>query len=408
MNKKSNTLCALPWTHLSIDPDGRVLPCCLTSSTGYTIGNVNQDTIESVWNSDKMKQLRSEMIAGEKPSACDFCWRKEDAGVKSDRLEHNELFPEVIDNVSNITSPDGTCTELKLKYWDFRFSNKCNFKCRSCGTRYSSSWEPDKKVTKIDCINNKPNLSFLKSQIEYVEKIFFAGGEPLLSDEHWQILDLLVKHKKFKTKLVYSTNCSTLKRAGKHVKDYWKLWDHNMVTVMPSIDEIGERSELIRSGTRWQRVEDNLVELSKLNNIQMNVGITVGVWNVLRLPVIIDHLIELGVITKESNYTNWYLNMLIEPEHYSVCILPTSYKQKTISVIDNYIDEMKSRLNVELRHMFTQLYNDLKQPANNILIGKFLHNTTILDQSRSEHTFETIPELRKIKVAYMNENIQNI
>ena len=212
---KKDTICAIPWMHLNFEPNGKVVPCCLTSAHNYFAGDLNTQSIEEVWNSDNMKSLRKDMIDGVEPTICNKCFDKERVTGESGRTYHNKDFKNVIDKIPTITLEDGTCTEMDLKYWDFRFSNLCNMKCRSCGPRYSSAWVPDakklgytdqEKVWMIDTIDDQNNYDFLKDQINVVEKIYFAGGEPLIMPEHWQILDMLVENNRFDVKISYNTN----------------------------------------------------------------------------------------------------------------------------------------------------------------------------------------------------------
>ena len=313
------TLCAVPWMHLNFEPNGKVVPCCLTSHHNYFAGDLNKQSIEEIWNSSNMKNLRKQFLAGEEPEICATCFDREKVTGESGRIFHNREFKNVINIIPEITKPDGTCTTMELKYWDFRFSNLCNFKCRSCGPRYSSAWVPDakklgytdqEKVWNIEAVDDKTNFDFLKDQVQHVQKVYFAGGEPLMMPEHWQTLDLLVENKRFDVKISYNTNASTLSYGKKNALDYWKQWESDKIEVWPSIDEIGERAELIRSGTVWHKVEDNLRELTTLDNIIVRPGMTIGAWNVRRLPVIINHLIELGVIRKKNNYQNFFINLL--------------------------------------------------------------------------------------------------
>ena len=230
---KKDTICAIPWMHLNFEPNGKVVPCCLTSHHNYFAGDLNTQPIEQIWNSDNMKSLRKQMINGERPKICDTCFNKEDVTGVSGRHYHNRDFPDVLKKIPAITLDDGTCTEMDLKYWDFRFSNLCNFKCRSCGPRYSSAWVPDakklgltdqEKVWSIESVENKTNVDFLEDQIDNVKRIYFAGGEPLLMPEHWQILDKLVEKKRFDVKLSYNTNCSVLEYNKKNIINYWSQW----------------------------------------------------------------------------------------------------------------------------------------------------------------------------------------
>jgi len=414
MMDKKNTICAIPWMHLNFEPNGKVVPCCLTSHHNYFAGDLKTQTIEEIWNSDNMKNLRKQMINGERPKICDTCWNKEDVTGVSGRHYHNRDFPDVLKKIPDITLEDGTCTEMELKYWDFRFSNLCNYKCRSCGPRYSSAWVPDakklgytdqEKVWNIESVEDKTNVDFLEDQIDNVKRIYFAGGEPLLMPEHWQILDKLVEKKRFDVKLSYNTNCSTFEYGKKNVIDYWKQWQLGKLEVWPSLDEIGERAELIRSGTVWSKVEANLKELTQYDNIILRPGMTIGAWNVNRLPEIITYLVDLGVICRHPkihqyiNYNNFFINLLDHPKHYHVSILPDEYRQATIKKLETFIIDYNKKYSTDISSIFTQILHELKQPFNLEAAKKFLATSARVDDIRKENIFEIIPEMTCVKDA---------
>ena len=408
---KSETLCAVPWMHLNFEPNGKVVPCCLTSQYLYFAGDLTTQTIEEIWNSDNMKNLRLQMIKGEEPKICNKCFDREKVTGESGRIYHNRDFPEVIEIIPEITKPDGTCTTMDLKYWDFRFSNLCNFKCRSCGPRYSSAWIPDAKamglsdvenfqpenqdkVWSIGQVGNKLNYDFLKDQIHTVQRIYFAGGEPLLMDEHWKILEMLVENKRFDVRLAYNTNCSMLTYGKKNVMDYWSQWEWGKIEVWPSIDEIGTRAELIRSGTVWSKVEQNLKDLTTLKNIILRPGLTIGAWNVFRLPEIIRHLVDIGVIIPGAlQYKNFFINLLESPKWYHVHILSDEHRADTIKKLNSFIKEHNAKYDTDLSHLFTHILHELEKPRDMQSVEKFLQITDQVDSIRNENLFEVIPEL---------------
>ena len=414
MMDKKDTICAIPWMHLNFEPNGKVVPCCLTSHHNYFAGDLKTQSIEEIWNSKNMKSLRKQMINGERPKICDTCWKKEDVTGVSGRHYHNRDFPGVIKKIPDITLEDGTCTEMELKYWDFRFSNLCNYKCRSCGPRYSSAWVPDakklgytdqEKVWNIGSIEDKTNIDFLENQIDNVKRIYFAGGEPLLMPEHWQILDKLVEKKRFDVKLSYNTNCSTLVYGKKNIIDYWSQWQLGKLEVWPSLDEIGERAELIRSGTVWSKLEENLKELAKHDNIILRPGMTIGAWNVRRLPQIITYLTDLGVIRRHPvifdyiNYNNFFINLLDHPKHYHVIILPDDYRNDTVKELKTFIVEYNKKYNTDISSIFTQIFHELDQPFNLEAAKKFVQVSAQVDQLRNEDIFKTIPEMEVVREA---------
>ena len=409
---KKDTICTIPWMHLNFEPNGKVVPCCLTSSHNYFAGDLNTESIQEIWNSDNMKALRKEMLNGVEPKICDKCFNKEKVTPESGRFFNNRDFPEVLEKIPEITLEDGTCTEMDLKYWDFRFSNLCNFKCRSCGPRYSSAWVPDakklgytdqEKVWSIGSVDDQTNFDFLKDQIDVVKRIYFAGGEPLLMPEHWQILDMLVEKERFDVKLSYNTNASVLSYGKKHILDYWSKWKFGKLEVWPSIDEIGERAELIRSGTVWSKVEENLIELTKYENIILRPGLTIGAWNVHRLPEIINHLISLGVIKgpnpkiKGIKYNNFFINLLEHPVHYHVSILSDEYREQISAKLNAFIIEYNEKYNTDIAPTFVHILSELKKPFNLKAAKKFLELTNQLDKLRNEDTFKVLPEMEDVK-----------
>jgi radical SAM protein with 4Fe4S-binding SPASM domain len=410
-DSESKTICAVPWMHLNFEPNGKVVPCCLTSAHNYFAGDLNKDSIEEIWNSKNMRKLRKEMIDGVEPAICNKCFDREKVTGISGRTHHNRNFPEVIEAIPEITEEDGKCTTMDLKYWDFRFSNLCNFKCRSCGPRYSSAWVPDakklgwiseqEKVWHIKETEKITNVDFLRASVDKVKTIYFAGGEPLMMPEHWAILDMLVEAKRFDVKIQYNTNMSLLGYNKKKVLDYWKQWDFGMIEVWPSIDELNERAELIRAGTVWSKVEANIKEVAKYPNIIMRPGLTIGAWNVFRIPEIVDELVALGCIRQHEymNHNNWFVNLLETPVHYHVSIWPDKQRQIIIDHLREWIAEFNAQHNTDIQPIMDHIISELEKPWNQQAAERFVDISNEVDKVRGENIYEVIPEMDIIRKA---------
>lgn len=401
-----NTICVIPWVHLNIIPRGKVYPCCMTTDFGNFAGDLTTQTIEEVWNSDYMKKIRVEMLNGEEPKMCSRCFESERSSGNSSRINNNNHFHTKLEEIPIITKSDGHVDKVDLKYWDFRFSNLCNYKCRTCGPEYSSSWIPDartlgwqdekkdEKVININ-VNESNNVDFLKKYVDVVEKIYFAGGEPLLMDEHWQILDMLDEKERYDVVITYNTNLSKLTYKDKNVLDYWKKWKRR-AWIWPSIDEIDERAELIRAGTNWKNVENNLIELTKLE-IHIKPNITVSNMNVFRLPEIIQRLIDIGVIKKEyENMENFNLNVLEFSKYFHVNTLTDDYREEIKAKLENFISDYKTKYNVDIRNKFLHLFWHLEKSHDPDQAMLFKRNTGKIDELRGENTLSVIPELKNI------------
>jgi hypothetical protein len=378
----------------------------MTSDYKTFAGDLTTQTIEEVWNGDYMKNLRKDMINGVEPKACSKCFEAERSGGSSTRMNHNKYFSKKLAEIPVITAADGHVDQVDLKYWDFRFSNLCNYKCRTCGPEFSSSWIPEgkelgwlseadsKKTINIATVDETTNVDFLKKYVGTVEKIYFAGGEPLLMDEHWQILDMLDQAQRYNVILTYNSNLSKLTYKDKNVLDYWAKWGRR-VWLWPSIDEVDDRAELIRSGTNWENVEANLRAVNALN-IHTRPSITVSAMNVFRIPVIIDRLIEIGTIKKEyENWSNFSINVVEFSPRFHVSILSDAYRKEIKQQLEDYIANYKIKYGVDIRHLFLHLFWHLDKPQNIKWLEDFKNFTATIDKMRGENTLATIPELQE-------------
>ena len=145
---ESKNFCMYPWVHLHAHPTGKVFPCCGADPSPGPVGDARVDTLETIWNNDNMKDLRKSMLSETWSPYCVRCYEQENSGFFSMRNEANRNLGHYIEDVDK-TLEDGTHPEFKIRYWDVRFSNLCNFKCRMCCPEFSSSWGSEiKKVLK--------------------------------------------------------------------------------------------------------------------------------------------------------------------------------------------------------------------------------------------------------------------
>lgn len=63
--------CRAPWDQVVVAPDGKVIPCVI-SSTGYEIGNINTQSFDEMWNGKKANELRNALLSGD-DKFCKLC-----------------------------------------------------------------------------------------------------------------------------------------------------------------------------------------------------------------------------------------------------------------------------------------------------------------------------------------------
>ena len=248
---KSKTICILPWIHMYANADGKVLPCCV-GDYNTPLGNTQDTPIKEIWNSPEYKELRLQMLNGDQPNVCRQCWAHERAGNNSPRIHHNRHFAKYMPFIDE-TNPDGSLDEMKLRYMDVRWSNICNFKCRTCSATFSSSWaQEDGKENIFIFAGGDNNDSLYEQFLHYYKDIdvfYFAGGEPLLTDKHYDILEYLIETNNTDVALHYNSNLSNLFYKKKCITELWNKFTD--VKVAASLDSWGDRAEYIREGTEW-------------------------------------------------------------------------------------------------------------------------------------------------------------
>ena len=396
VNNRQDTFCVLPWMHLYIGTDGNVLPCC-QGNRQYPLGNIEEQSIDSIVRSKAFDQLRTNMINGVRSKECDRCYRQEDAGLRSARIEQNKKWAHIkIDNLNTA----GTIDNFEPVYLDIRLNNICNLKCRMCSGYYSSSiaQEESELFGNTNSVNSSLRLQQRKSALAeilgylpFAEKIYFAGGEPLLTAEHYEILKILIECGNTDLEIFYNTNFTTLQYRDISVIDLWKNFSN--IEIGASLDATGQVAEYVRHGTKWKTIELNL-ELVKTHcpNVNFTVTSTVGLLNVASL---IDlqkswHTDQILDLSKFS------MTVMIEPDHLIVSALPLEHKKRIDILIKKHIAWCQEEGNNKLADQWYSVLNYMWSRNDSHHLTEFKRLTAIMDRHRKESLSRVIPELENL------------
>ena len=389
----SKTLCILPWIHMYVNADGSVLPCCI-GDYKQPLGNTHNRSIEDIWNSHEYKTLRKQLLNGEKPSICNQCWKHEEAGNTSSRMSNNKRFKEELKFIET-TNEDGSLDEMNLRYFDVRWSNICNFKCRTCSSTYSSSWAqednstkfaPEKPVYIFAGGNNNDNLyQQFKPHFKNIKVFYFAGGEPLLTDKHYDILEHLIETGNTKVRLEYNSNVSKLKYKKKSIIDLWNQFED--VQVSASLDSYGPRAEYIRAGTDWNLITTNLkVIREQVPHVKISFNTVVSIFNLCTLT---DFLNEIQNV--DPNSASMY--NIVDPHYYSVNALPEEYKTIALEKIQKYMNSNPGKYKWQLEGVVRYIENSKFDES---ALKQFRAKTQHYDFIRNQKFIETFPELKSV------------
>jgi MoaA/NifB/PqqE/SkfB family radical SAM enzyme len=324
---KSKVFCILPWVHAYVEPTGDVLPCCTTDGR-IPLGSVKNNSIKTVINNEGYKQMRLNMLNDVKSEACKFCYKTELTSPWSFRDYANKNFGKYFDETVANTNDDGSINDFKMRYYDIRFSNICNFKCRTCGSDFSSQWAAENKKFSpghhivIHADDHKGNLlNEVYEHINNIEMAYFAGGEPLITEEHYLILEELIKHNRTDVILRYNTNLSNLKFKDYDLISLWKQF--KKVEISASIDHYGERAEYIRHGTNWGDIENNLKLIRTYDFIEYQFNTVMSVFNYTTLADFYSYMWIKGFYRPKDQIS---LFKCMDPAWASAQILPEEIK----------------------------------------------------------------------------------
>ena len=399
----SDTFCMLPWMHLHAYPDGRAYPCCFAFDP-YPVGNLNKNSLQEVFNGEKMKEMRVRMLNNKKSRECMKCYDQEKSGFFSLRLSSNKHFGHNVPLVHN-TLQDGTA-DFVMKYWDIRFSNLCNMACRSCGTWFSSNWYEDhKKLTgsppphaKIMRVGRHTNDLWeqMLKEFEYAEQFYFAGGEPIIMEEHYRILKELDKRKMYHVRLIYNTNFSKTKFKDIDVFDLWNKFDS--VSVGASLDAEGARAELMRKGTKWEETVANRKRMMEVcPQVDFYISSTVSLMNSMHVCDFHRNWVEQGLIKPQD----FNFNLLQHPIWQRMDILPPEHKDR---VKEKYHEHFKWLKNKDPLTRATKGFESaldwMYKKDNQRHLPLFFANTRKYDKIRNENSLEVFPEWKELFKKY--------
>jgi radical SAM protein with 4Fe4S-binding SPASM domain len=402
--KESKTFCIYPWIHLHAYPTGEAYPCCHAEMGVGQVGNCRENTLEEIWNSPTQKQLRTDMLSETKNSACQRCYEQEESGFFSGRRSANKHHGHHIGRVS-MTEQDGYLNHFGMTYWDIRFSNLCNLSCRSCGHIFSSSWYQDQaklagpvwkaQNTALNYAGRTETDMWeqLIPHLDYVEQIYFAGGEPLMMAEHYNILDELERRGRFDVRLIYNTNFTHVKLKDRTVFDYWKKF--KSVAVGASLDAMGPHAEYIRKGTDWATVESNRAQmLETCPQVDFYISPTLSIMNALHLPDFHRNWVDRGLIRPQD----LNVNILQDPAYYRIDIATPQYKNILRKRFEEHLEWLRplDKLN-RATVGFESAIKFMDATDNTHLLPEFWQRTQVLDTMRNEKLLQTIPELWDLK-----------
>jgi hypothetical protein len=408
--EKSKTFCVIPFVHFSTKPSGDARLCCLSSHSyiknehGEKL-NVSKYSISEIWNSETMQNFRSKMLKNEFLQECRVCYENEAHGDESKRIIENRKFSSDVKEIQEGRWATSNSNMPMPKYYDLRMGNKCNLKCRSCNPVFSSSWKLEYEKYKDDPVfrqyDGAYNISvngmrweesplFLKELLENVdrvEELYITGGEPLLIEEHFVLLQEIVdRGYQKKIRLRYNTNLTVLPR-----KFLDLVSQFDKVQINCSFDGIGLRSDWLRHPSKWSILSKNFYKLvEELPKAKIVINCAISIFNVLYVHELFDFSRE--VTTNTGKFIEVTVDIVHEPDYMSLNNLPLNLKTEAISRIKN-IFEQHCLKDFEKKQLLQLLHRLENIPAELNSLRALSAHILKFDEIREENFLLAFPEL---------------
>jgi len=395
MNDK---LCVLPFTHLATHPNGNVSLCCVSdhvncaSHAKFTDGrfqnllSLNNNSLDEIFNCDLFKKTRLEMLEGKEPYPCRRCYEEESKGIMSKRVRENAQYLDSAQDIIAKTKEDGTLTP-EFTFIELRLGNICNLKCRTCNPVSSSKWVVEYKKLNEDLtfvtdyskvgtgvwFEDDAFWEELAKHSSRLETVYVNGGEPTMVEKHFNFLYRLIDLGLNKqVKLWYSINLTNL---PERLLDLWKQF--KSVDVYVSIDDLKERNEYIRTGSKWDEVLNNLIELRK-TEFNLSICQTVSIYNIFYIDEFFNYMKDIPI----------HINWCYDPDFLQPWILPQNVKDIILEKINN-CEYMAPNNKDNIRET-------LKKPSDEKLLQQFKEYNNKLDEYRQTKFADVFPELAKL------------
>lgn len=276
---KDNSYCYYPFKQIAIshwNSDGIqcVNPCCnmaspLDPDPLQTNKDIHND-VNKLFDLPQLQNIRTQMLNGEYPSACNTCYEAEKYG-SSPRL----MLDTTVNN--------------KLEWLDIHLGNKCNLRCRMCHPALSNQLNKDAELFKQDGYEywwtSVPDIaphdiSVLYPVLEQITNIRVSGGEPLLSKEYLQLLDYCIDNDLSKNiSLELHTNAT--KFSNTNVQ---RLNKFKHVNATFSIDGINKVYEYTRYPFAFSILENNIKNFFKnVKNYTVQINYVATIYNMFNV-----------------------------------------------------------------------------------------------------------------------------
>lgn len=260
---------------MAIGYDHVVKPCCewLQDPEWNQQNHISQVDLGTWHQSPQVIRIRAELESGQWPQACQRCALQEQQG------RHDSMRLNADQSYADYSGQDITL--------EIRPGSVCNFACQTCWPAASSrvaQYHHQAGLIDIKSVNSTSitDFEFLQPIAKKIRNVVLLGGEPFYDPSCKKFLDWAVEN--LHADIIMFTN-------GSHVDWDWVDAYPGCITMVFSIDAVGQAAEYVRYGTDWPVVLENYRRAQGHPKVELRVNITMSVYNYHLIPDVIEFLV---------------------------------------------------------------------------------------------------------------------
>ena len=446
LDKVGCGFCLAKWTQVTLHlGTGMTHSCHHPSPHKIPLAELKRNP-SALHNTRHKKKRRKQMLEGEKPSECNYCWNiEENSNSFSDRV-FKSAEPWSLNDFDKIKDSNWR-KDFNPRYVEVSFGNACNFACSYCGPQYSSKWveeiekyggyPTEHKFNSIDDIKARDQMPYKQSEFNpYVEAFWkwwpdlypdlhtfrMTGGEPLMSKDVWKVLEYIRDNPSINPNLSLSINTNLGvpdKLVDRFIEIAKDLCENNKVReliVFTSVEATGAQAEYSRFGLKYEKFWTNIDKiLTELPKVTINIMATYNALSVFSYSDLIDRVFEykkkhangerywVSALQLDTAYLRW-------PTHLSVKILTPEQKELILEAaekalyygIKEFTKDNYGFSNVEIQKI-KRLY-DYSIGTSNFDQDKyrkdFIRFVDEYDNRRNTNFLGTFPQFKELYAEY--------
>ena len=428
LDTKSVSFCAAKWYNATIWLGSGQTTSCHHPPAHAIDAEAIKTNPKAIHNTDLKKQDRAQMLAGERPPGCEYCWKIEDMGVDavSDRVYKSKIYPiEALDQAFATPARE----DVDLRTLEIAFDRTCQFACSYCNPAFSSTWVKDIKNNgayqglvsdgrnhfthqhesaqryKFGEINPYVDAFFAWWESDLhktLQELRITGGEPTMSGELWRLIDWFKANKgRSQTRLAINSNLGMDRLKLLEFIEKTRGIPH--LEIYTSNEAFEAQAEYIRDGLDYDLWMHNVQELLEHDHIRaVHVMCTINALCLDSLDTFLDQLVRLKKVYGRDR-VNFTLNILRFPSFQSALVLPTHlklyYRNRLIQwMIKNKDQEYLHEHEINHVNRLINYLDQVKTPHSEAfdmpkLLNDFKQFYTQYDQRRGKNFAETFKNL---------------